>query len=113
MFPASVASTLDGRRRTLAARIIEQGVEELRAAGLKVSVSIREHLPLDVLIEEAREWCADSIFVDALSFSRRPEKSNGEPRVSNVVKALAMGAPCSVEIVRAKSRPEEFLSPAA
>jgi RNA polymerase sigma factor (sigma-70 family) len=38
---------------------------------------------------------------------------NGEPRLSNVVKALAMGAPCSVEIVRGKSLRPEFLRPAA
>jgi nucleotide-binding universal stress UspA family protein len=93
--------------------LIERGVEELRASGLKVSVSIRQHLPLDVLIEEAREWSADCIFVDALAFSRRPETPNGGPPFSNVIKALAMGASCSVEIVRGKSRPEEFLSPAA
>jgi nucleotide-binding universal stress UspA family protein len=92
---------------------IEQGVEELRASGLKVSVSLREHLPLDVLIEEAREWSADCIFVDALAFSRRPNSPNGRPPVSNVVKALAMGAPCSVEIVRGASLTQEFLSPAA
>jgi len=113
MFPSTVASTLDGRRRTLAATIIEQGVEELRASGLKVSVATTEHLPLDVLIEEAREWGANCLFVDALGFSRRAERNNGSPSVSNVVKALAMGAPCSVEIVRGKSVPQEFLSPAA
>jgi len=93
---------------------IEQGVKELRAAGLKVSVAIREHLPLDVLIEEAREWSADCIFVDALAFSRRRSESlNGGPPFSNVIKALAMGAPCSVEIVRGESLPQEFLTPAA
>ena len=91
---------------------IEQGVEELRASGLKVSVSIREHLPLDVLIEEAREWSADCIFVDALAFRRRPGSSNDGPPLSNVVKALAIGAPCSVEIVR-HSLNQEHLRPAA
>jgi nucleotide-binding universal stress UspA family protein len=110
MFPASVVSSL-GRPRTLAARMIEQGIEELRASGLKVSVATREHLPVDVLIEEAGEWGANCIFVDALGFSRRAE--NGGPSVSNVIKALAIGAPCSVEIVRGKSLAQEFLSPAA
>ena len=112
MFPATVASTLDGKRRTLAARMIEQGIEDLGVAGLKVSVATREHLPLDVLIEEAREWGANCLFVDALGF-RRTESNKGATSVSNVVKALAMGAPCSVEIVRGKSLSEEFLSPAA
>ena len=113
-FPDTVVSTLDhGKPRTLAARLIERGVEELRAVGLKVSVAIREHLPLDVLIKEAREWSADCIFVDELAFSRRPESPNGGPSFSSVVKALAMGASCSVEIVRGEPLPQDFLSPAA
>lgn len=111
----AAVSTLDhGRPRPSGVSAIEQGVEELRAAGLKVSVAIREHLPLDVLIEEAGEWSAECIFVDALAFSRRPGSPNGgPPPFSNVIKALAMGAPCSVEIVRGESLPQEFLSPAA
>jgi hypothetical protein len=95
------------------ASAIEQGVEELRTSGLKVSVSITEHVPLDVLIEEAREWSADCLFVDALGFSRRPGSTNDVPPLSNVVKALAIGAPCSVEIVRGHSLNQEYLSPAA
>jgi nucleotide-binding universal stress UspA family protein len=93
--------------------MFEQGVEELRASGLKVSTAIKEAVPLDVLIEEARAWGADSIFVDALAFSRRAEGNNGGPSVSNVVKALAIGAPCSVEVVRGKPPQQESLSPAA
>ncbi|MGQ0762490.1 MAG: universal stress protein [Acidobacteriota bacterium] len=99
--------------RSTAAKVIEPAVEELRASGLSVSVAIREAVPLEVLIEEAREWGADCIFVDALAFSRRAESNNGGPSVSNVVKALAMGAPCSVEVVRGKPLQQEFLSPAA
>jgi len=112
---AAAVSTLkhDRPRRPSGVSAIEQGIAELRAPGLKVSVSVREHLPLDVLIEEAREWSADCIFVDALAFSRRPESPNGAPTFSNVIKALAMGAPCSVEIVRGESLPQESLSPAA
>jgi nucleotide-binding universal stress UspA family protein len=114
MVPAAAVSTLDhGRPRPSGVSAIEQGVEELRAAGLKVSVSIREHLPLDVLIDEAREWSADCIFVDALAFSRRPGSSNDVQPLSNVVRALAIGAPCSVEIVRGHTFNQEYLSPAA
>ena len=114
LVPAAAVSSLDhDTRRPSGASAIEQGVEELRTSGLKVSVSISEHLPLDVLIEEAREWSADCIFVDALAFSRRPGSSNDVPSLSNVVKALAIGAPCSVEIVRGHSLDQEYLSPAA
>jgi nucleotide-binding universal stress UspA family protein len=110
---AAVSTLKHDRPRPSGVSAIEQGIAELRAAGLKVSVSIREHLPLDVIIEEAREWSADCIFVDARAFSRRPESPNGGPTFSNVIKALAIGAPCSVEIVRGESLPQEFLSPAA
>jgi nucleotide-binding universal stress UspA family protein len=111
---AAAVSTLDrDTPRPSGVSAIEQGVEELRASGLKASVSLREHLPLDVLIEEAREWSADCLFVDALGFSRRPGSSNDVPPLSNVVKALAIGAPCSVEIVRGYSLNQEYLRPAA
>jgi nucleotide-binding universal stress UspA family protein len=111
---ATAVSSLDhDTPLPLGASAIEQGVEELRASGLKVSVSVSEHLPLDVLIEEAREWSADCLFVDALGFSRRPGSSNDVPPLSNVVKALAIGAPCSVEIVRGYSLNQEYLRPAA
>src|ERR1043165_5977304 len=114
LVPAEAGSTVaHGRPRPPGAGTIEHGVEELRTSGLKVSVSIREHLPVDVLIEEAREWSADCIFVDALGFSRRPGSSNDVPPLSNVVRALAMGAPCSVEIGRGHSLNQEYLSPAA
>ena len=109
----AVSSPHHDTPRPSGASAIAQGVEALRASGLKVSVAISEHLPLDVLIEEAREWSADCLFVDALGFSRRPVSSNDVPAVSNVVKALAIGAPCSVEIVRGYSLNQECLRPAA
>ena len=113
-FPGTGVATVDGAEpRSAAAKMFEQGVEELRASGLKVSIATRNSVPLDVLIEEAREWGADCIFVDALAFSRRAGTTNGGPPVSNVVKALAIGAPCSVEIVRGKPLKQEYLSPAA
>lgn len=96
-----------------AARVFEQGVEELRASGLRVSIAIRGGVPLDVLIEEAREWDADCVFVDALGFSRRVGSTSDRPAISNVVKALALGAPCSVELVRGKPLNQEYLRPAA
>ena len=106
--------TVEGAEpRSPVTKVFERGVEELRASGLRVSVATRNGVPLDVLIEEAREWFADCLFVDALAFSRRPGSSNDVPSLSNVVKALAIGAPCSVEIVRGHSLDQEYLSPAA
>ncbi len=110
---AAVSTLKHDRPRPSGVSAIERGIAELRAAGLKVSASIMEHLPLDVLIEEAREWSADCLFVDALAFSRRPGSTNDVPPLSNVVKALAIGAPCSVEIVRGHSLNQAYLSSAA
>jgi nucleotide-binding universal stress UspA family protein len=106
--------TVDGAApRSTATKVFEQGVEELRASGLRVSIATRNGVPLDVLIEEAREWGADCLFVDALGFSRRPGSTDNVAPLSNVVKALAIGAPCSVEIVRGHSLNQEYWSPAA
>jgi nucleotide-binding universal stress UspA family protein len=113
LVPAAEVSTLArDTPRPSCVSAIEQGVEEFRASGLRVSVATRNGVPLDVLIEEAREWNADCLFVDALGFSRRPGNSNDGPLVSNVVRALAIGAPCSVEIVR-HSLNQEHLRPVA
>jgi nucleotide-binding universal stress UspA family protein len=106
--------TVDGSEpRSTAAHVFERGVAELRASGVRVSIATKNGVPLDVLIDEAREWSADCLFVDALGFSRRAGSTNDVPPVSNVVKALAIGAPCSVEIVRGHSLNQEYLSPAA
>ena len=45
-------------------------VEELRASALEVSIANKNGVSLDVLIEQALEWGADSILVDPLAFSR-------------------------------------------
>jgi nucleotide-binding universal stress UspA family protein len=106
--------TVDGAEpRSTVTKVFERGVGELRASGLRVSMATRNGVPVEVLIEEARESSADCIFVDALAFSRRPESPNDGPPLSNVVRALAMGAPCSVEIVRGHSLNQEYLKPAA
>lgn len=86
--------------RSTAARVFDQCVEELRASRVKVSIASRDGRPVDVLIKEAREWSADCIFVDALGFSRRVASTHDSAALSNVVKAVAIGAPCSIEVVR-------------
>lgn len=106
--------TVNGSKpRSTAAKVFERGVGELRASGLRVSIATRNGVPLDVLIDEAHEWRADCIFVDELGFRRRMGSTNDGPPLSNVVRALAIGAPCSVEIVRGHSLNQEYLKPAA
>lgn len=69
----------------------------LRDEGLNASVVIRKGDPRRVLIDEAREWAADSIFVGSHGADRSDERSG----LGGVSAALVTNATCSVEVVRA------------
>ncbi|HEX7175870.1 MAG TPA: universal stress protein [Pyrinomonadaceae bacterium] len=64
--------------------------------GLDASVVIREGDPRRVLIDEAREWAADSIFVGSHGLDHPDERSG----LGGVSAALVTNATCSVEVVR-------------
>jgi nucleotide-binding universal stress UspA family protein len=81
--------------------MVEWGAEELRAIGLNVSVAIEKGDPRRVLVEEARKWRADCIFVGPRRFNSAFERV----RLGSVSTALVTNAPCSVEVVRSD---EEF-----
>ncbi len=68
----------------------------LRAAGLSVSEFVREGDPAHVLIAEAEGWDADSIFVGTRGLHGFQHLLHG-----SVSAAVAAGARCSVEVVRA------------
>ena len=69
--------------------------ERLRAAGLSVSESVRAGDPAHVLVHEAEEWGADSIFVGTRGLHGFQHLLHGS--VSSTVAARAQ---CSVEVVR-------------
>jgi nucleotide-binding universal stress UspA family protein len=71
--------------------------EKLRAAGLTTSQANREGDPAHVLIKEAEEWSADSIFVGTRDVHGFRHLLHG-----SVSSAVAARAQCSVEVVRAK-----------
>ena len=79
-----------------ACMMVEWAENELRAIGLQVSVAIEKGDPQRVLIEEARKWNADSIFVGGRKFSGAIERF----RLGSVSTALVTKAHCSVEVVR-------------
>ncbi|HWS54847.1 MAG TPA: universal stress protein [Pyrinomonadaceae bacterium] len=80
------------------ARLMAEGARLVLAdAGLRASVEIREGDPRRVLVDEAREWAADSIFVGSRG-SGSPGEASG---LGGVASALVTGAACSVEVVRA------------
>jgi len=68
----------------------------LLAKGLNVSIEIMEGDPHSVLIDEAREWEADSIFVGSHGLEHLDERSG----LGSVSASLVTNAICSVEVVR-------------
>lgn len=76
--------------------MVEWAERELRAIGLRVSVAIEKGDPQRILIEEARKWDADSIFVGSRKFNGSFERF----WLGSVSTALVTKAHCSVEVVR-------------
>jgi nucleotide-binding universal stress UspA family protein len=73
--------------------IFEQSVEELRAAGARVSVDIKSGNTESILLEEAENWKADSIFIVN-------ERANEEKGLGNLAANLITRAKCTIELVR-------------
>jgi len=104
--PARISSVLPTAAAMISSRnekvseearmMVEWAENELRAIGLRVSVAIEKGDPQRVLIEEARKWDADSIFVGGRKFSGTIERF----RLGSVSTALVTKAHCSVEVVR-------------
>ena len=76
--------------------MVEWAENELSAIGLRTSVVFGKGDPQRVLVDEARKWKADSIFVGSRDFSSALERF----RFGSVSTALVTSAPCSVEVVR-------------
>jgi len=79
-----------------AKQMAEWAAEELGVIGLKVSVVQEKGDPRRVLIEQARAWDADSIFVGGRRFSSAFERL----QLGSVATALVTKAHCSVEVAR-------------
>jgi nucleotide-binding universal stress UspA family protein len=101
----------DPRRDDETTVTLDAAAQALRAQGLTVSTAIRNGKPQDVLLHEAREFAADCVFIDACGFSH--ELNGDRPGLSKAAAALALGAHCSVEVVRAKNFGGQYLKPAA
>lgn len=92
---------------------LEEAAQKLRAKGLAVSNSSRNGNPQEVLIDEAQEFAADCIFIDARGFSHDLDGSFNGWNLSRTAEALVLGAPCSVEVVRTRKLDGPDLEPAA
>ena len=98
ILPTAAAMIGDSKEETsmAARRMVEWAESELRAIGLRVSVAIEKGDPRRVLVEEARKWGADSIFVGGRRFGGAVERF----RLGSVSTALVTRAHCPVEVVR-------------
>jgi nucleotide-binding universal stress UspA family protein len=76
-------------------RVIDESVQKLRDAGLRVCSFVEEGSPSDVLLRAARDWHPDMVFVGACGLGRVERLLLG-----SVSEALVAHAPCTVEIVR-------------
>jgi Universal stress protein UspA and related nucleotide-binding proteins len=92
-----IPSVLRGYDAPLASQPMVQWAEhELSLIGLKVSVNLTKGDPRRVLIEQARQWDADAIFVGGRRFSTALQRF----QLGSVATALVTKAHCSVEVVR-------------
>lgn len=79
-----------------ARQMVKWAAEDLSAIGLNVSVATEKGEPQSILIEKARNWQADSIFVGARGLDHPDERLG----LGSVAAGLVTGATCTVEIVR-------------
>ena len=86
---------INEQERHLLKSAAEQSVEKLQRAGLAVSSVIEEGNPKEALVEGARNWNADTIFVGARGLGRVERILLG-----SVSSATVAHAPCTVEVVR-------------
>lgn len=93
---AAMIKNGNGKASGASSMMVEWAERELRAIGLEVSVAIEKGDPQRVLIEEARKWEADSIFVGSRKFDGTFERF----WLGSVSTALVTKAHSSVEVVR-------------
>lgn len=85
--------------RKVAPQIVEKAARKIRdhSSHLQVSTQILEGSPKHLIVEEATDWGADLILLGSHGYG-----PVGRFLLGSVSHALALHAPCSVEIVRAK-----------
>jgi len=94
--PSSEAGD-SGDHHAWLAKMTESASERLQAAGLRTTSLIAQGEPKRVLLESARDWSADCIFLGATGLSGLRRLLIGS--ASSTVTAHA---PCTVEVVRAR-----------
>lgn len=101
--PGARHVTRDGE----AEQVLDTLADMLRAKGLKISVEIVDDQSKELLLQKSQESSVGCVFVDP---------HHGDVDASGLsagVKALILGAQCSVEVVRASTSNDQYLEPAA
>ena len=91
--------------------VLEELAERLRAVNLKVSTATRNGQAQEVLLQEARTFSADCIFIDSQGHGL--DNGSDSLGLSKVAQALILGAHCSVEVVRARDLNDQNFKSAA
>lgn len=95
-----------GDGATSVRRSIEKAAQTLRAAGLSVTTCVEPAVPNRFLMDEARRWSADVIFVGSRGLALVARVLLG-----GVSLAVAEHAPCTVEVIRPREiRPSAHAS---
>ena len=95
---AKAAAVLDGWARTL------------RASGLEVSAGVEDGDAEEVVLLKSRDSSVDCVFIDSHYGGTGVFAGSG---LSKIAAAVALGAQCSVEVVRAHHLNNEYFEPAA
>lgn len=77
-------------------KLAEEQLQMLRKKGLQASLEVFQGNPKKILVEEAKKWDADCIFVGAHAFANKIERF----LIGSTSAAVAERAHCSVEVVR-------------
>ena len=86
-------------RETRVTSMLDWATEELGHIGLKTSIFREKGDPKPVLLNEARKWGADSIFVGTRDFKNAFERFG----LGSVSTGVITNAQCSVEVVRPRN----------
>ena len=98
--PTATAAMFEARTQLLEAtnQVVQRGAEQLTRDGIRVETLVREGDPATEIIQEAESWPADLIVVGSHGHQGLKRLLLG-----SVAHSVTNHAPCSVEIVRARS----------
>jgi nucleotide-binding universal stress UspA family protein len=91
------------KRESRVSAMLEWATKELNAINLKTSILKEKGDPRNILLAQAGEWNADSIFVGTRDFKSGFERF----RLGSVSTAVVTNAHCSVEVVRPLDEKQE------